>query len=62
MKVNVPAVDYTLQIGPAARAMDGAPEALKPALAAALREALAPFVSARGVFVDGAAFVVGARA
>ena len=55
------AVDYTLQIGPAARAMDGAPEALKPALEAALREVLAPFVSARGVFIDGAAFVVVAR-
>jgi len=56
------AVAYSLQIGPAARAMDGAPETLKPALEAALREALAPFASARGVFVDGAAFIVGARA
>ena len=56
------AVEYSLEIGPAARAMTDAPEALKPALEAALREALAPFASARGVFVDGAAFVVGARA
>jgi len=56
------AVEYSLQIGPAARAMADAPETLKPALEAALREALAPFVSARGVFMDGAAFVVGARA
>jgi SAM-dependent methyltransferase len=56
------AVAYSLQIGPAARAMDGAPEALKPALEVALREALAPFASARGVFIDGAAFVVRARA
>ena len=56
------AVEYSLQIGPAARAMADAPETLKPALADALREALAPFASARGVFVDGAAFVVGARA
>jgi ubiquinone/menaquinone biosynthesis C-methylase UbiE len=55
-------VDYSFQIGPAARAMTDAPEALKPALAAALREAFAPFVTARGVFMDGAAFVVGARA
>ena len=52
------AVEYSLQIGSAARAMDGAPEALKPALEVALREALAPFASARGVFMDGAAFVV----
>jgi SAM-dependent methyltransferase len=56
------AVEYSLQIGPAARAMAEAPEALKPALELALREALAPFVSARGVIMDGAAFVVGARA
>jgi SAM-dependent methyltransferase len=54
------AVEYSFQIGPAARAMTDAPEALKPALEAALREALAPFASARGVFVDGAAFIVGA--
>jgi ubiquinone/menaquinone biosynthesis C-methylase UbiE len=56
------AVDYSLQIGPAARAMAEAPDALKPELEAALRDALAPFASARGVFMDGAAFVVGARA
>jgi hypothetical protein len=55
-------VEYSLQIGPAARAMADAPETLKPALEAALREALAPFASARGVFMDGAAFVVRARA
>ena len=56
------ALEYSLQIGPAARAMADAPETLKPALEAALREALAPFASARGVIMDGAAFVVGARA
>jgi SAM-dependent methyltransferase len=56
------AVEYSLQIGPAARAMADAPDALKPALEAALREALAPFASARGVFMDGAAFVVSASA
>ena len=55
-------VAYSFQIGPAARAMADAPEALKPALEAALREALAPFATARGVFMDGAAFVVVARA
>ena len=56
------AVEYSLQIGPAARAMDGAPEELKPALEAALREAYAPFATPRGVFMDGAAFVVVATA
>jgi SAM-dependent methyltransferase len=56
------AVEYSLQIGPAARAMADAPETLKPALEAALREALAPFASAQGVLLDGAAFVVGACA
>jgi SAM-dependent methyltransferase len=56
------AVEYSLQIGPAARAMAEAREALKPELEAALRAALAPYVGARGVFLDGAAFVVRARA
>jgi SAM-dependent methyltransferase len=56
------AVEYSLQIGPAARALVDAPETLKPALEAAIREALAPFAGARGVFADGAAFVVRARA
>jgi SAM-dependent methyltransferase len=56
------AVAYSLQIGPAARATADAPEALKPALELALREALAPFADARGVFMNGAAFVVRARA
>jgi ubiquinone/menaquinone biosynthesis C-methylase UbiE len=56
------AVEYSLQIGPAARAMADAPETLKPPLEAALREALAPFASVRGLFMDGAAFAVGARA
>jgi SAM-dependent methyltransferase len=55
-------VEYSFQIGPAARAMTDAPETLKPALAAALRQAFAPFATARGVFMDGAAWVVGARA
>jgi hypothetical protein len=41
--------------------MADAPVTLKPALTAALREALAPFASARGVFTDGAALVVVAR-
>jgi hypothetical protein len=55
------AVDYCRQIGPAARAIAEAPEALRPSLEAALPAALAPFVSARGVWIDGAALVVTAR-
>jgi len=55
------AVEYCLQIGPAARAMAEAPPAFQPALEEALRESLTPFESSRGVFLDGAAFVVRAR-
>src|SRR5262245_19307879 len=55
------AVEYSLEIGPAARAMTDAPGTLQPARAAALREALAPFAGDRGVLMDGAAFVVTAR-
>ena len=56
------AVEYSFQIGPAARAMGDVPQTSKPAFAAALRESLAPYASARGVFVDGAAFIVTAGA
>jgi SAM-dependent methyltransferase len=55
-------VEYSFQIGPAARAMTDAPQTLKPALEAALRQALAPFASEGGVFMDGAALLVTARA
>jgi ubiquinone/menaquinone biosynthesis C-methylase UbiE len=55
------AVVYSLQIGPAARAMGDAPEAQRPALEAALREALRPFAGPRGVWMKGAVFIVQAR-
>jgi ubiquinone/menaquinone biosynthesis C-methylase UbiE len=55
------AVAYSFQIGPAARAMGDAPEAQRPALEAALREALSPFAGPRGVWMPGAAFIVQAR-
>jgi SAM-dependent methyltransferase len=55
-------VTYALQIGPAARAISDARDELRPALEAAVREAYAPFASARGVLMDGAAWVVAARA
>jgi ubiquinone/menaquinone biosynthesis C-methylase UbiE len=54
-------VAYCHQIGPAARAMAGAPEELRPALESAVSAALAPFVTARGLWMDGAAFIVTAR-
>jgi SAM-dependent methyltransferase len=56
------ALAYSRQIGPAARAMAEAPDALRPALEAALAESLAPFVSARGVWMDAAALIVSGRA
>jgi SAM-dependent methyltransferase len=56
------AVAYCRQIGPAARAMDGAPAELGPALQTALTGALAPFAGDRGVWMDAAAFVVTAGA
>jgi len=56
------AVAYSLQIGPAARVMVDARDEDKPELEAALREALAPFSTERGVFMDCAAWVVLARA
>jgi ubiquinone/menaquinone biosynthesis C-methylase UbiE len=55
------AIAYCRQIGPAARAMTDAPATLRPALDAALASALAPFVSERGVWMKGAAFIVTAR-
>ncbi|HEY2903450.1 MAG TPA: class I SAM-dependent methyltransferase [Polyangia bacterium] len=56
------AVAYCRLIGPASRAMADAPEALSPALDAALTAALEPFSSARGIWMDAAAFIVTARA
>jgi SAM-dependent methyltransferase len=56
------ALDYGRQIGPAARAIADAPEAERPALEEALAAALAPFVTERGVWSDGAAWIVTARA
>ncbi len=54
-------VAYCCQIGPAARAMADAAQELRPALESAISAALAPFVSARGLWMDAAAFVVTAR-
>jgi hypothetical protein len=52
------AVSYCQQIGPAARAMADAPEAARPAIEAVLAATLAPYATDRGVFLDGAAWIV----
>jgi ubiquinone/menaquinone biosynthesis C-methylase UbiE len=54
--------DYARQIGPAARAIAASPEEARPALEAALEQAHAPFVTDRGVLMDGACWLVTAKA
>jgi SAM-dependent methyltransferase len=56
------AVDFTAQIGPAARFIAEADPALKPRMTAALAEALGPYVTDAGVFVQAHAWLVTARA
>jgi ubiquinone/menaquinone biosynthesis C-methylase UbiE len=52
---------YGRQIGPAARAIADAPEDARPAMDAAAAEALAAFVTERGVWADAAAWLVTAE-
>jgi ubiquinone/menaquinone biosynthesis C-methylase UbiE len=52
------AVEFSLEIGPCARFVSEAEPELAPALKAALREALAPFESERGMLVSFQAFLV----
>jgi SAM-dependent methyltransferase len=52
------AQDYSRQIGPAARAIAEAPEDLRPTLEQAVADSLAPFVTDRGVWMDGACWLV----
>lgn len=56
-------VDFVLRMGPTARALRDAddPE-LVPEVAAAVREALAPYATADGVRMDSASWIVTARA
>jgi SAM-dependent methyltransferase len=54
------AVAFLTVAGPAAAALKGAPE-MKPRLADALRTALAPYATPRGVFLPGAAWIVTAE-
>jgi SAM-dependent methyltransferase len=55
------AVDYCRQIGPASRCIADVPAERRPGLEAALRAALAPHVTARGLWLDAAAWLVTAR-
>jgi ubiquinone/menaquinone biosynthesis C-methylase UbiE len=55
------AVDYCLDIGPAGRVFADAGDAHRPAFAAAIRSALAPYAGPTGVVIPGAVLVVTAR-
>ena len=52
------AVDYAMQIGPAARLIGDADPALQPAFRAALTDAFAPYVRAEGVWMTARSLVV----
>ena len=56
------AVDFTLQIGPAARFISEADPDLKPRMTEAVTEALRPYASDAGVVVPAHAWLVTARA
>jgi SAM-dependent methyltransferase len=56
------AVDFLLTIGPASQALREAGEASRSKAARAVREALAPFVQAEGVAMDGAVWICSADA
>lgn len=54
-------VDFVLRMGPTARALREADDpGLQPLVAAAVREALAPYQSAAGVMMDSASWIVSA--
>jgi SAM-dependent methyltransferase len=56
------AVEGALEIGPASRALDGAPVEVRAAAKDSIREALAPFVRGESVLLAGAIWIVTARA
>jgi SAM-dependent methyltransferase len=56
------AVASALEIGPASRVLEDQPEAVRTAAAAEIRAALAPHQRGASVFLDGAIWVVSARA
>lgn len=55
------AVEFVLQIGPTAAALRETDAATRARVAAAVRAALAPYRTARGVRMEGAAWLVSAR-
>jgi len=56
------ALAFLLEIGPTSRALEGHSEANRHAVAASIREVLAPYVSAAGVRVPAAIWIVRATA
>jgi SAM-dependent methyltransferase len=56
------AVDGSLQIGPASRALQGHPPETSAAAKASIREALTPFVKGQSVALPGAIWIVTAKA
>jgi SAM-dependent methyltransferase len=56
------AVDATLEIGPAHRAMEGQPPEVRAAAKASIRDALAPFANGQTVALGGSIWVVTAKA
>ena len=56
------AVRGALEIGPASRALQDQPEAVREAAKNSIREALAPFVKGETVPLPGALWIVTARA
>jgi len=55
------AVEIILEIGPIARALSEADASLRPAAADAVREAIAPFATERGVELGASTWLVTAR-
>ncbi|MBT2822291.1 SAM-dependent methyltransferase, partial [Staphylococcus coagulans] len=56
------AVEGSLQIGPASRALQGHPPETHAAAKASIREALAPFLKGQSVALQGAIWIVTAKA
>jgi hypothetical protein len=54
-------VDFLLRMGPTGALLRQAPPDVHPAVAAAVREAVAPFAGAGGVRMPGAVWIVTAR-
>jgi SAM-dependent methyltransferase len=56
------AVETALEIGPAARALDGQPPDIRAAAATSIREALVPFVNGQAVLLPASIWIVTAAA